>query len=714
MGIFFKKETQDEQLKKLKKALKQCEISSEVAYKNGLRYLHIIEKTVKQACDSIENCKDDMLQHRINDPELIQTIQNQLLNVQNAFQNAVEKTKRDVEYKRNHLNKFNVTLFGKTMVGKSTLMEILTHGDGASIGKGGQRTTRDVRSYDWNGLRVTDVPGIDAYDGAEDDAAAEGAAIYADLILFMITAAHPENSEAKWLVKLKRKDKPILCICNYKQSLAGEQRLKYFLTHPDDFEEGMNVSEIVAQFNEFVADELPNEKVRVIVTHLMAKYLSMHLDPPDEEKSRLLSQMSRFGNVENALIQEITSNGIFYRTKCYLSIIDNPLYEQMRQLLDFSAMTLYQFKIITDKINQFESWADEFNQSDFEDLQNNIGNIFYRAKNTVAGFAEDYLERKDLDDLWKKHLEGLKIEDEIKNTVKKYYTEAEQYVQSLFKDLGTELKFTFDFNTDKLGSFSFTNWKRGFGWASAVGGVGAVIAGLILGASNPVGWVIGIGAAIIGLFGLFTDSREKKLREQRSKLTNKLKESLDKMQSKVLKEVTNDFENNIVNGMQMTARNKLHMLRKSMLTLANTERELALGYCGKHTEISLALVKGIVEQSEDFCDYSVHIKKVARIPSKLTVVVVDQFYDGDNHILNNYIGSKLGCKEKVKIIRLKLRQSKINLINNLLNIFHIVVDGQYSDENHYVYIPKRNYPEHIKDKLNIIEQIANVHLIQRG
>lgn len=579
--------------------------------------------------------------------------------------------------------------------------------------RGGQRTTRDVRSYDWNGLRVTDVPGIDAYDGAEDDAAAEGAAIYADLILFMITAAHPENSEAKWLVKLKRKDKPILCICNYKQSLAGEHRLKYFLTHPDDLEEGMNVSEIVAQFNEFVADELPNEKVRVIVTHLMAKYLSMHLDPPDEEKSRRLSQMSRFGNVENALIQEITSNGIFYRTKCYLSIIDNPLYEQMRQLLDFSAMTLYQFKIITDKINQFESWADEFNQSDFEDLQNNIGNIFYRAKNTVAGFAEDYLERKDLDDLWKKHLEGLKIEDEIKNTVKKYYTEAEQYVQSLFKDLGTELKFTFDFNTDKLGSFSFTNWKRGFGWASAVGGVGAVIAGFILGASNPVGWVIGIGAAIIGLFGLFTDSREKKLREQRSKLTNKLKESLDKMQSKVLKEVTNDFENNIVNGMQMTARNKLHMLRKSMLTLANTERELALGYCGKHTEISLALVKSIVEQSDEFRDYSVHIKRVARVPSRFTVMIVDQYYDGDVKKMKNYIGNKLGCKEQVWIIRLNINQPTFYLIINLLKIFKIDIGITFNNGN-YAYIPKEDYSELQKDDLNIIEQIAKVHLIQRG
>ena len=44
-------------------------------------------------------------------------------------------------------------------------MEILTEGDGSSIGKGFQRTTRDVRKYTWNGLEITDDPGIGAFEG---------------------------------------------------------------------------------------------------------------------------------------------------------------------------------------------------------------------------------------------------------------------------------------------------------------------------------------------------------------------------------------------------------------------------------------------------------------------------------------------------------------------------------------------------------------------
>ena len=50
-----------------------------------------------------------------------------------------------IEEKKQKLSNFSITLFGRTMAGKSTLMEILTNGDGKSIGLGAQRTTRDIR-----------------------------------------------------------------------------------------------------------------------------------------------------------------------------------------------------------------------------------------------------------------------------------------------------------------------------------------------------------------------------------------------------------------------------------------------------------------------------------------------------------------------------------------------------------------------------------------
>ena len=140
--------------------------------------------------------------------------------IQNEFKHGYSSTERDLLEKERETSDFIITLFGRTMTGKSTLMEILTHGDGASIGQGGQRTTRDVRSYKWKGMIVTDVPGIEAYGGEEDDKIAEAATIYADMMLFLITSGQPTNEEADWLVKLKRKDKKQIKKQNKKKEIG--------------------------------------------------------------------------------------------------------------------------------------------------------------------------------------------------------------------------------------------------------------------------------------------------------------------------------------------------------------------------------------------------------------------------------------------------------------------------------------------------------------
>lgn len=64
----------------------------------------------------------------------------QLIDIESAFNNLSFAFKEDLENLRENLSKFSVTLFGRTMAGKSTLMEILTNGDGLSIGNGAQRT----------------------------------------------------------------------------------------------------------------------------------------------------------------------------------------------------------------------------------------------------------------------------------------------------------------------------------------------------------------------------------------------------------------------------------------------------------------------------------------------------------------------------------------------------------------------------------------------
>ena len=191
----------------LEKALKACKLADKDGYQDAHLYLVHIEYAIASSIDIINNCINDMGNYHINDQSLINKVKGQLTIVQDEFNQSYIDTKQNIERKHKQSANFNITLFGRTKAGKSTLMEILTHGDGSHMGKGGQRTTLDVRTYDWKGMSVTDVPGIDAYGGEKDEKIAQEAASYADLILFLITAGQPEGSEADWLVRLKKMDK---------------------------------------------------------------------------------------------------------------------------------------------------------------------------------------------------------------------------------------------------------------------------------------------------------------------------------------------------------------------------------------------------------------------------------------------------------------------------------------------------------------------------
>ena len=156
-----------EALEKLKKEAKEGRRFADDA-------LNKLKRTVSGVSDEIAKNKEYIKNHGFNSDAITSDICGQLKKINDRFV-SIEKNLRDDIGKLSD-EKFSIVLFGKTMAGKSTLMEILTHGDGESIGKGGQRTTLDVRSYEYKGMMVTDVPGVAAFGGEEDSMVAYEAA----------------------------------------------------------------------------------------------------------------------------------------------------------------------------------------------------------------------------------------------------------------------------------------------------------------------------------------------------------------------------------------------------------------------------------------------------------------------------------------------------------------------------------------------------------
>ena len=696
----------------LEKVLKNCKKAAKKGYADAQNYMESLNDAINYSCEEIRNCTFDLQKYQINDEDIVRTVQGQLNRVQEEFRKSYYDTDEKIRIKASQSENFNITLFGKTKVGKSTLMEILTHGDGKSIGKGGQRTTLDVRHYYWRNMMVTDVPGIEAYGGEVDDSLAEQAATYADLILFLITSGQPSKQEADWLVKLKKMDKPIICLCNYWQNLSDPHRIKRFISNPEKLLKEMNLPGLKKQFNEFIQDNLPNENVPILVAQLEAKFLSQSKE--HAEYSKELERLSCFSELESSIISEIAENGILHRQKCFLSIIDAPLYSQMLQLLDFSKESYYKYLVISEKIKQFDLWCKSFNPIKKEELSSAVTLAYNRIRVGIPGFVERNLEASDLTEKWKVFSGSYHVENDVNKKIEEVANVLTNKVQTLFKELDEDLKFMIDAKSGKsLGSYGFTNWKKGLGWVSAIGTASGAILGLLGLVSNPVGWGIAIGSLVVGFISWLCDSREDKLKRRREKLTDELREDVDKQKNETQKNVFKWFDKKIA-GCEKSIINKLEMISKSMLTLANAERNLGLGYNKNHLEINKQILTNILISLGFGKTDLKKIVKVARVPGrKIVIVVKEKFIPAS---LMYYIGFRLGNKEEICEIYLDETKSQeaqtVYLLTKMGVECSAPVFKHVNDGNDVVaYVKDNNFTERDIDGIILVQQIMNIHII---
>lgn len=696
-------------------ALDACHSANRQGYEDAKVYLAGLKQSIDDASSIITDCLGDLETYHVTDIVLINNIKSQLELVQTEFKSSFFETQNNLETKHKENSRFNITLFGRTKAGKSTLMEILTHGDGSHIGKGGQRTTRDVRSYEWEGMSVTDVPGIDAYGGEEDDKKAESAAIYADLILFMITAGQPEGTEADWLVKLKRMDKPIVCVCNFKQSI-GEKvddfRLKRLLDNPDKLNERMNIDGLSEQFNKFLHEQLPSEHVEFIVTHLLAKYASQQESYASKKDE--LEKVSRFALVEDAIINEVYTNGVLHRKKCYLSIIDAPLFQQMNLLFDFSSNAHSQYLVMQDKIAQFEDWCTSFNRGQKSNISNSITREYNKLRNSVPGFVEMHLEDSNVDEAWKEHCQRFTTQANLEKMFANVQVRLEEKIAEMLSELKTEMDFSYTWQySNTLGNYQFVNWKRVMKWTGALSSAGLAIVAMAL-SSNPLGWAAaGVGAAF-SLLAWLCDSKENKLRERRLMLTQKLNESIDYAEKKSKEKTIGWFNINIIKNENSVA-NTLKMIGSSLLALSSSERQLALGYSKNHKNISKMMIANIFYALGGDVTELDRIECVARVPGRRVAIVTKG--DADLPCSVEDISSKLGNRETIHVIKWQPGQSTEEQLDYLLSYFGIDLEPQFvkleGDQNTIVYLCNHNFTMEQIDSINLIQQIMNIHIILR-
>ena len=579
--------------------------------------------------------------------------------------------RHDIEDKRNNLKTFNITLFGRTMTGKSTLMEILTRGDGASIGKGGQRTTRDVRAYEWKGLTVTDVPGVAAYGGENDAQTAHQAAKQADLVLFLLSDDGPQAAEAEHLARLRQQGTSMLGIFNVKEAInvSNAVSVRRFLRDQEKLFNPSRLREISRQFDEMTDKYIPGQELELVNSHFLARYLAGLPENAGQPWRDDLERASRFRDVEDRILREVTDNGPFLRTHSFLTIAATASLEAWESAQQAAELCAQAQRRLSDRLREVRSWQTGFkrnaNQRIDQLIQQTVGNL----RNQIPAFADQHCEDRSLSDKWNARVSSANIDQKCQALQKQLAAECQEYFKQLVADIQQELRMlenqfqTVDMNTGKI-----TDTRRRWNWGVDLTSGGIMVSLVALAALNvwnPAGWalVVVLGAVslagVVGrLMGRLFGNRDKKRQEAIAEITPQLRQNVDGIERQVrdgMKKWLDDFTRQHVNQ----AEAQFNQLVQSQGNMAGLIRSVSArqreSLQAENRDIIIAALQHLGER-----DIARRIDKVARIPGQAVVVTAS-----GNSNLSPDAAAGLSSLLREKVFRASGRMSASGIRNAL-------------------------------------------------
>ncbi len=606
--------------------LSECQKSARDGYKIASSQEKNLRDALSTAERKINSAIIDFRASPCYAPDTAELLETQLLEINSSFNRLSFAFQEDLNHLRENLSIFSVTLFGRTMTGKSTLMEILIEGDGSSIGKGAQRTTVDVRKYQWNGLEITDVPGIGAFEGEEDEQIAFEAAKTADLILFLITDDAPQAVEADCFSSLVDLGKPIIVIMNVKKAIQDGKSLHFSLREISKKFDMERLNKIKKQFYSF-SEQYGQTWTHIpfVYVHLQSAFISQRA--VDGETRKSLNEISRIDYLKARIVEQVKEKGEFYRIKTFIDIISNPVLESMENLLEQSQLNSIQGRTLLAKKRQLGEWRSLFQRDGIAQIQSLVLKIHSELNAEIATFAEEHFDDKDADKDWSKLIKTKAIEDRCQELLEDLESKANDKLKEVSREITNELKFAVSFAGDKsLKMHRVVDGKRFWDWSTIILGGGLTIASgiaTIFGAAvaGPLG-LAAIAVSGIGLLGSsFFKSRDMKEHEARIQLEKSIRNNISQVCKTIHTQMVKNFNSLVfvkIDGLM----GEIDKINRVIFSLADTQKELAWGLNTQMMVLSSQLMKEAIRLiGAEGLEY--HVKAVARIPGNTCLILLN-------------------------------------------------------------------------------------------
>ncbi|EIT87954.1 hypothetical protein A200_05227 [Parascardovia denticolens IPLA 20019] len=524
---------------------------------------------------------------------------------------------------------FVITLFGRTTAGKSTLMTILTHGDGSQIGNGSQRTTRDVRTYEYRKLKVIDAPGIAAFEGNEDEDLAFETAKQGDLILFLITDDAPQRSEAQFFSRIKSLGKPIICLVNVKVGiLNGKGYLSEdsYMDFRDDLQDKFDDTEGLRAIRNSLVNygpEYGQDWNRIPFAFVHLKSACMAQQPEYAEWADKLYRLSHFDDAIALIEHEVQDKGGFYRFKAYTDIASVPLVDALEELSAQSAENSNQGRLLIQKKRKHDEWIDDFEERAEDRIETLLTDIAGDLKREANSFSEDNYNNRRASSEWAEIVKGRDIQTRAND----FLAELEYECEDELRDIGREIEF--DIRASRympifgnIKARGVVDTKKIWNWATTLVAGGLGIAAIAI---PPLAGPLAVAGTIVGIIGAsggcFFDDFEKKKKTARRNMQKQLYADIDKRISRLRRQLNDIVSVKIVDQQLRPTSRKISDVVSALFDLSATQRNLARRINIQQGKLSSA----VVSESLTYLGYDIDgecITRVARIPGETMLLLL--------------------------------------------------------------------------------------------
>ena len=673
--------------------LKECQSYAERGHKLAQDNYDDMCRTLEEEREKLQAADDEQSKlDRVQNSQLIEEQKNGLA----ELTDQIKQIGTDISMLHERQKDFSIIIYGRTMAGKSTLMEILTHGNGQSIGKGAQRTTLDVRDYYWNGLRITDVPGVCSFGGAEDDRLAFEAARSADLILFLLTDDAPQAGEAECLAQLRSLGKPVLGIVNVKMSFDINRRKLALRNLEKKLADTERIDAICQQFKSFAGNYQQDwSDIQFVYTHLNAAFQAQPERADDEE----VFAASRFGKVESFILDKVRTDGKFLRIKNFVDIAAVPTQHIMAEIYAHAARAMSESLIWRNKRIELYEWKGKFLERTQQRYDHFRDHVYSQVTSALDDFVEKNYESKNAGEDWEKVIDSLNLQKQCDDFLQEIADECDRKRKELSDELTQEIKYTFSNSASVSVEMGGTTPYAKYAWHIASNALMFV---------PGIGWAARIGIGVGGaLLGMLFNNKEDNIRENKAKLREAIAEGTDPMLTQVFDNVLQVMNGKIlgegIDGFAATLADMEHTLAH----LGKSQAALAFDLMDKYRSINTELLQEAIAYS-DQPGFVSSIENIARIPGKRFLLIADQ-----GRLNQEKIGSLIG--DDFKMLKSeKDEEARRNMIVSIL--------GGEVDQLNYCYMSDDENAEYTafittKSAVNetnriLTEQIVGVPIVE--